>query len=612
MLGAYLTTAFVVGGVGAWHLLKGHWDGASQRMFSMAMWMAALVAPLQAIAGDFHGLNTLEHQPAKIAAMEGHFETHAGAPLYLFGLPDLEAETTRYAIGIPKLGSLILGHSWDAELKGLKAFPRDQWPNAPVIFWTFRLMVGIGFLMIGIGLVSLWLRWHKRLYDAQWFLRLCVLASPLGFFAVTFGWITTEHGRQPWVVYGLMRTADAVSPHPGRQRARLAGHVRGGLLRRVRRRHLLSPAPHARGPECRARHAVLARRPAADGGCRRAARARRLRTGAGGVTAMTLDLPLIWAGIIALGVIMYVIMDGFDLGVGILFPFAATDEDRDVMMNTAAPIWDGNETWLVLGGAAMLGAFPIAYAVILSAFYLPLIVMLLALIFRGVAFEFRFKSRRNRHWWDRAFAWGSMTATFAQGVVLGAFIHGIEVTDRAFQGDAFAWLTPFSLFCGLALRRRLRHAGCGLADHEDHGRPAELGLRPHALRGPPGPGRHRDRLALDPSDPRRDRGALVHLAQHPLSLARAHLGRRWPSSASASPSTAARSAPPSSSPSSSSSSPTPASPSASSPTSSPPPSRSGTPPPRTPPRPSCWSAPRSCCRSSSPTRATTTGCSAGR
>ena len=461
MLGAYLTTAFVVGGVGAWHLLKGHWDGASQRMFSMAMWMAALVAPLQAIAGDFHGLNTLEHQPAKIAAMEGHFETHAGAPLYLFGLPDLEAETTHYAIGIPKLGSLILGHSWDAELKGLKAFPRDQWPNAPVIFWTFRLMVGIGFLMIGIGLVSLWLRWHKRLYDAQWFLRLCVLASPLGFFAVTFGWITTEHGRQPWVVYGLMRTADAVSPHP-------AGSVLASLVMFVvvycvvfgagtyYLLRLMREVPsRARPPP------ALARRPAADGGCRRAARARRLRAEPGGVTAMTLDLPLIWAGIIALGVIMYVIMDGFDLGVGILFPFAATDEDRDVMMNTAAPIWDGNETWLVLGGAAMLGAFPIAYAVILSAFYLPLIVMLLALIFRGVAFEFRFKSRRNRHWWDRAFAWGSMTATFAQGVVLGAFIHGIEVTDRAFQGHAFAWLTPFSLFCGLALLGGYAMLGAG-------------------------------------------------------------------------------------------------------------------------------------------------------
>lgn len=166
---------------------------------------------------------------------------------------------------------------------------------------------------------------------------------------------------------------------------------------------------------------------------------------------MQLDLPLIWAAIIALGVIMYVVMDGFDLGVGILFPFARSDSDRDVMMNSVAPIWDGNETWLILGGASLFAAFPIAYAVLLPAFYLPLIVMLLALIFRGVAFEFRFKSRANRHWWDRAFAYGSMTATFAQGVVLGAFIQGIEVVDRAYAGHALAWLTPFSLFCGLAL-----------------------------------------------------------------------------------------------------------------------------------------------------------------
>jgi len=166
---------------------------------------------------------------------------------------------------------------------------------------------------------------------------------------------------------------------------------------------------------------------------------------------MELDLPLIWAAIIALGVIMYVVMDGFDLGVGILFPFARSDADRDVMMNTVAPIWDGNETWLILGGASLFAAFPIAYAVLLPAFYLPLIVMLLALIFRGVAFEFRFKSRANRHWWDRAFTYGSMAATFAQGVVLGSFIQGIEVVDRAYQGSALAWLTPFALFCGLAL-----------------------------------------------------------------------------------------------------------------------------------------------------------------
>jgi cytochrome d ubiquinol oxidase subunit II len=166
---------------------------------------------------------------------------------------------------------------------------------------------------------------------------------------------------------------------------------------------------------------------------------------------MELDLPLIWAAIIALGVIMYVVMDGFDLGVGILFPLARGDADRDVMMNSVAPIWDGNETWLILGGASLFAAFPIAYAVLLPAFYLPLIVMLLALIFRGVAFEFRFKSRANRHWWDRAFAYGSMTATFAQGVVLGSFIQGVEVVDRAYAGGALAWLTPFALFCGLAL-----------------------------------------------------------------------------------------------------------------------------------------------------------------
>ncbi|MGD9508572.1 MAG: cytochrome d ubiquinol oxidase subunit II [Geminicoccaceae bacterium] len=176
---------------------------------------------------------------------------------------------------------------------------------------------------------------------------------------------------------------------------------------------------------------------------------------------MELDLPLVWAGIIAIGVIMYVIMDGFDLGIGILFPFARSDGDRDIMMNSVAPIWDGNETWLVLGGTSLFAAFPIAYAVLLPAFYLPLLVMLLALVFRGVAFEFRFKSRRNRHWWDRSFAIGSMAATFSQGVVLGAFIRGVEVADRAYAGSALAWLTPFSLFCGLALMAGYVMLGAG-------------------------------------------------------------------------------------------------------------------------------------------------------
>lgn len=167
---------------------------------------------------------------------------------------------------------------------------------------------------------------------------------------------------------------------------------------------------------------------------------------------MGIDLPLIWAVIILFGIMMYVVMDGFDLGIGILFPFFPAREDRDVMMNTVAPVWDGNETWLVLGGAGLLAAFPLAYAVILSAFYLPLILMLVGLIFRGVAFEFRFKTQSaKRQWWDAAFIGGSFTATFFQGVTLGAFLHGVQVVDGNFVGGALDWLSPFAIFTGLGL-----------------------------------------------------------------------------------------------------------------------------------------------------------------
>ncbi|WP_045834528.1 cytochrome d ubiquinol oxidase subunit II [Hyphomicrobium sp. 99] len=167
---------------------------------------------------------------------------------------------------------------------------------------------------------------------------------------------------------------------------------------------------------------------------------------------MGIDLPLIWALIIGFGLMMYVIMDGFDLGVGILFPFIPARDDRDLMVNTVAPIWDGNETWLVLGGAALLAAFPLAYSVILSALYLPIIVMLAGLILRGVAFEFRLNAEgAPRHTWDTAFAVGSYIATFCQGLILGAFIQGFVVTKNAFAGGALDWLTPFSIFTGFAL-----------------------------------------------------------------------------------------------------------------------------------------------------------------
>jgi len=176
---------------------------------------------------------------------------------------------------------------------------------------------------------------------------------------------------------------------------------------------------------------------------------------------MGIDLSLIWAVIIVFSIMMYVVMDGFDLGIGILFPFVKSERERDVMMNTVAPVWDGNETWLVMGGAGLFGAFPLAYSVVLSALYLPLIFMLLGLIFRGVAFEFRFKAKaQKRHIWDKAFIGGSLAATFFQGVSLGAYIDGFEVVDRVFVGGALDWFTPFSLFCGVALIAAYALLGC--------------------------------------------------------------------------------------------------------------------------------------------------------
>ncbi|MFD2179032.1 cytochrome ubiquinol oxidase subunit I [Veronia pacifica] len=212
VLAAYLTTAFVVGGVGAYHLLKAPHNSLAKVSLSMAMWMAAIVTPLQIVAGDVHGLNTLEHQPVKVAAMEGHFETQRGAPLILFGIPNEETEMVDYKIEIPKLGSIILTHDINGEIKGLDSVPKEERPPVAIVFWSFRIMVGIGFLMLFIGVASLWLRKRKALYETPWFLKLCLLSSPLGFVAILAGWVTTEVGRQPYTVYGYLTTAQSVSP----------------------------------------------------------------------------------------------------------------------------------------------------------------------------------------------------------------------------------------------------------------------------------------------------------------------------------------------------------------------------------------------------------------
>ena len=214
VLAAYLTTAFTVGAIGAWHLLKDRESRAAAIMFSMAMWMALLITPIQILAGDLHGLNTLKHQPAKIAAMEGHYDgfPEGRAPLILFGLPDDEAEVTRYKIEIPLLSSLILTHDLDTPIKGLKDFPKDERPKSAMIFWTFRIMIAVGFGMLAIGIWSAWARWKGRLYKAQWLHRASVAMGPSGFLAVLCGWITTEVGRQPYTVYGLLRTSESAAP----------------------------------------------------------------------------------------------------------------------------------------------------------------------------------------------------------------------------------------------------------------------------------------------------------------------------------------------------------------------------------------------------------------
>jgi cytochrome bd ubiquinol oxidase subunit I len=212
VIASYLSVAFAVGAVGAWHMRRDLQNQAARLMFSMAMWMAVLVAPLQLLAGDQHGLNTLQYQPAKIAALEGDWEAQPGQPLILFGMPNMDEERTDWAVEIPHLGALVLTHTWNGAIKGLKDFPPQDRPYAPVVFWAFRIMVGLGLLMAAVGVWGAWLRARNRLYTSIWLRRAMLLLAPSGFIALLAGWTVTEVGRQPFTVYGLLRTADSASP----------------------------------------------------------------------------------------------------------------------------------------------------------------------------------------------------------------------------------------------------------------------------------------------------------------------------------------------------------------------------------------------------------------
>lgn len=209
---AYLTTAFVVGGVAAWYLWRKCHVEHARIMLANATLMAVLVAPMQLFIGDLHGLNTFAHQPAKVAAMEGIWDDEQGAALRLFGWPDAKTETTRFAVEIPRLASLILTHDANGEIRGLKSWPRNERPPVAIVFWSFRIMVGIGMLMIVLGVISAWSYMRGRLYTRRWLQLVWMGMMPSGFVALLAGWFVTEIGRQPYTVYAVLRTADSISP----------------------------------------------------------------------------------------------------------------------------------------------------------------------------------------------------------------------------------------------------------------------------------------------------------------------------------------------------------------------------------------------------------------
>lgn len=215
VLAAFITTCFVIGGVSAWYLRRGVHSAAARRMLRLSVLFAAITVPAQVLVGDLHGLDVRDHQPVKLAAMEGHWRSHgpgAGVPLVLFALPDEAAERNRYEVAIPRLGSLVLTHSWGGEIAPLTAVPADLRPPVTPVFWSFRVMVGLGMLMLLLALASLWALRRGRLYDAPWLLRGWQWMLPSGFVCILAGWYVTEIGRQPWVVYGVLRTSEALSP----------------------------------------------------------------------------------------------------------------------------------------------------------------------------------------------------------------------------------------------------------------------------------------------------------------------------------------------------------------------------------------------------------------
>ena len=453
LLAAFLTTGMCVAATGAWYVLRGIHRAEARVMLHWGLGLVAVLIPMQLFFGHLTGLYVLKHQPAKFAAIEARWKTQQPASEVLIAIPDEANERNLFAIEIPKLGSMIASGNWTAKEIGLEAFPKEDRPPVVIPFFGFRMMVGMGLIMLAVSWFGNFLRWRGRLETTRWFLWGTFLAFPTGFVAVLCGWFTAEVGRQPWVVYGLLRTKDAVTPSltTGDVLFSLACYVlvyavvySFGVYYIYKLLHEGPTATRQGHPWRHGQPADGVRRQRRDGDRRQATHR--------GVSAMEpSNLALFWAGVIACSILIYVILDGFDLGVGVLFGTTRDEAHRVRMMDTIAPFWDGNETWLVVIGAGLFAAFPEVYAVFLGAFYLPVLLLLLGLIFRGIAFEFRFRSERMRWLWDWGFFLGSTVVAFVQGAAVGAMIRGIPVVDGQYAGSPFGWLHPFAMLTGIGL-----------------------------------------------------------------------------------------------------------------------------------------------------------------
>ncbi len=437
-IAAFLSSALLVGASAA-PASVARQGRFRHKMLSMAMWMVLIVAPLQAFVGDMHGLNTSNISPRKSPPLKdiGRIRGEA-TPLILFGLPDMEQERTRYAVEIPALGSLILTHSLNEQVPALKSFPKAERPNSTLVFWSFRLMVGMGVLMIVLGLAALWLRYQRRLYHARPFLSFCAVdgASRSGGDPRRVG----DH-RSGEATGRLWTAAHRVCAQHAANEPESAAVLLWSTARYSAWLQLYAAADQKAASDRRAPEDGRPARPlSATGGT---------VTGRGG-SLMGIDLSLIWFVIIVFATLMYIVMDGFDLGIGILFPAIQDPLERDIMVNSVAPVWDGNETgWS--GGAGLFGAFPLAYAVIADARRF-LSHLLIGLIFRGVAFEFRFKATPvHKSFWDWLFSSRAPARHVYTRIVVGAVINGFPVSERTFSGGALDWFTPFNLFCGIRL-----------------------------------------------------------------------------------------------------------------------------------------------------------------